>query len=1121
MKALSRLFTYSLRNPGIVVAVALIMAAVSAFFASRLPVDTDIANLLPRDNPHVEAMYRLTETLGGEDRVEVIVAAGDFMRNQEVAEALALRLMKLTYAREGSALPLFVGYELRFDSQIIRDNVLYFMNESELDRLESWLTDLREDAAMRANPFFVDFEDDFSDETGGADESGNWLALDLPSEYIINRDSTKLLFRLVPSGSKGDIGYVTTLFAMLDAAIEEFEHDFAQASNMHFGGGSYDGPGVNADHSPSEQDERTNHHLRDGSKDTVTTPAPNDRNRASLIRETKSETAHELKVDAPNASDPLQIVYGGNLRNHLTKFDDINATLQFAVVFGVTGLLIFLIFYTGYLARRYVIPRGLPKIWLRVPLWSLSMIVIIGLSLGLSLLITYASAWFLFGELNIMTTVLVAILLGVNLDYVLHFISVFMERRAVTGRTRAIAGTFQTCGKALLISCLTSCLAMLILLFSGFRGFSEFGTLFFVGILSTYLITISLFSMLIVWLDRVFFDDGDRSEVDIARHSVAMAGSGDARNRIAKVGDGNSLDERESLDDSRILCEIDYQDGSGDRDDSGRCGESNSQDNDNILYSRRSLIDKRGQDDNSGLDFILKRAAVPAIGLMVLLLVIATVSLPGSAFEYAFYKLEPRLTEEPLFRTMRDTFDDQYRSDPAYFLFETREAAREAAARLSDSAVHTTIGHVESFHDRFPIGNDEVGRKMERISTIRNLVESPLIAEAIQQRLDGVGSETDYIDTETTIDERNRNVDRALNTASEPASPPDPAKGINVRGGQSNSDWRDLSEQKVLEILLRAASQTEPIAFSDLPEFIVNRFTGGDGSLANLVIIYPNMMLADGRASLRFRDDAGKVTVGERTYAAASTALIGASILQIMQREAWWLMFFPLLTAGSLLIVFFRSWKWGVLAFAPLAAGLLLLTGGMAFFGIKFNIYNIIVLPAVLGVGADNGVHLFHRLRQLRREMRRESRNVLSGLPGQQFSDTNNIPGELSSDLSEELTRKTHHGLPRELPEKFPNELPSVGYEKLRREITERGGVAPIKTESPVARLLKSTGVYITASSVTTILGFAGLLFTGHPGLQSMGLVAVSGIGLTLVCAVVLAMFYDRLYQKNNYPGKS
>ena len=50
--------------------------------------------------------------------------------------------------------------------------------------------------------------------------------------------------------------------------------------------------------------------------------------------------------------------------------------------------------------------------------------------------------------------------------------------------------------------------------------------------------------------------------------------------------------------------------------------------------------------------------------------------------------------------------------------------------------------------------------------------------------------------------------------------------------------------------------------------------------------------------------------------------------------------------------------------------------------------------------------------------------------------------------------------------------------------------------------VLSSTGQHITIGSVTTMMGFAGLLFTNHPGLNSIGIMAVVGIGMTLITAL-------------------
>ena len=41
-------------------------------------------------------------------------------------------------------------------------------------------------------------------------------------------------------------------------------------------------------------------------------------------------------------------------------------------------------------------------------------------------------------------------------------------------------------------------------------------------------------------------------------------------------------------------------------------------------------------------------------------------------------------------------------------------------------------------------------------------------------------------------------------------------------------------------------------------------------------------------------------------------------------------------------------------------------------------------------------------------------------------------------------------------------------------------------------------------SSVTTMVGFSGLAMAQHPGLRALGILALLGIGLTLVAALTL-----------------
>ena len=121
-------------------------------------------------------------------------------------------------------------------------------------------------------------------------------------------------------------------------------------------------------------------------------------------------------------------------------------------------------------------------------------------------------------------------------------------------------------------------------------------------------------------------------------------------------------------------------------------------------------------------------------------------------------------------------------------------------------------------------------------------------------------------------------------------------------------------------------------------------------------------------------------------------------------------------------LIILRGIKWMVLALLPLAASFVWLFGLMEVVDWKLNFYNLVVLPTILGIGDDSGIHMVHRY-------------------------------------------------------------------------LEEG-------RGSVRRVLRSTGEHISVSTVTTMLGFGGLLFSIHPGMRSIGEVAILGIGLSMFAAL-------------------
>lgn len=76
------------RRPVTVLLVALSFAVWGASLAINLKIDTDIANLLPPENPHVVALDKLRDTIGGETEMDVAIGSPDFEKNLAFANEL-------------------------------------------------------------------------------------------------------------------------------------------------------------------------------------------------------------------------------------------------------------------------------------------------------------------------------------------------------------------------------------------------------------------------------------------------------------------------------------------------------------------------------------------------------------------------------------------------------------------------------------------------------------------------------------------------------------------------------------------------------------------------------------------------------------------------------------------------------------------------------------------------------------------------------------------------------------------------------------------------------------------------------------------------------------------------
>jgi uncharacterized protein len=156
--------------------------------------------------------------------------------------------------------------------------------------------------------------------------------------------------------------------------------------------------------------------------------------------------------------------------------------------------------------------------------------------------------------------------------------------------------------------------------------------------------------------------------------------------------------------------------------------------------------------------------------------------------------------------------------------------------------------------------------------------------------------------------------------------------------------------------LLSASANPEAPSFKDFPQPLVDRFIGRTGK--HQLRIYGHGSLWDMAALDKFVGDVKRVdpqATGKplQTYYASRQ----------MQRSYIHAACYALIAITIAILLDFGSLRDSLLALLPMALGVVQMFGLMGLFDIPLNAANMIVLPLLLGIGLDTGVHMVHDFR--------------------------------------------------------------------------------------------------------------------------------------------------------------
>jgi len=134
-------------------------------------------------------------------------------------------------------------------------------------------------------------------------------------------------------------------------------------------------------------------------------------------------------------------------------------------------------------------------------MWVAPVLAVVNLIVGL--IWGMGTAWLAVGQLNMVTSMMSVVLLGLGIDFSIHLISGFTERRAAGKSIEdSMKKTFLKSGKGILTGGFTTACAFLTLLISQSRGMKQMGAVTGIGLLSVLLATMLFLPMLLVFREQ-------------------------------------------------------------------------------------------------------------------------------------------------------------------------------------------------------------------------------------------------------------------------------------------------------------------------------------------------------------------------------------------------------------------------------------------------------------------------------------------------------------------------------------------------------------------------------------------------------------------------------------------
>lgn len=530
-------------------------------------------------------------------------------------------------------------------------------------------------------------------------------------------------------------------------------------------------------------------------------------------------------------------------------------------------------------------------------MWAAPLFAILNLAVGLIWAIGLAAI--LVKSLNIMTSMVAVILIGLGIDFSIHIISIFTENRSV-GKPINIAmeETFLKSGKGILTAGLTTCAAFLAMIISSSRGMREVGIVSSTGLLAILIVTFLFLPSLLVLRER-------RIEKKLAEEKIKTKPIYKDIS-FKSFGTGSRwLSQRYT---ATLICAV--------------------------LITTFLLISA------SKISFDHNYMNMEPKGLTSITLQDTILDKFDLSMDYALLLTDSIEESREMAKKLKNV---------------------KSAAIVDDISMY--LPSLEEQQKRIPIiqeikqeiSSTTLKDKLTEAEFIQLLLELERLEMNIMEIQDMA-----FIGGQDKVD---RKCSEIVGDPDNPQLKSIISEFINYLENNRQEGIKGLEEfQKYAAPHFKKSvlGMTTPtnIELDDLPPSILDRYANRDRTQFLLTVFPSENMWKDLNFLDRFTSDLDRIS-----EKATGMPSVMRELFRVIGKDGRNAALLTILVVFMTLWLDFRKIKYAVIAMIPLVAGFVWMVGLMKLVGMQLTIVNVMGLPMIIGIGIDYGVHIVHRWR--------------------------------------------------------------------------------------------------------------------------------------------------------------